>query len=301
MTANTLNVIMGSSMATQNLDLSSAQQKFVEFLKEQHRAQATILAYAKDIEQLATFLKDMGKKSIEEVGKTDLEAFLSKLGKDGYTPKSLSRKLNSIKTFYRFLKSSEAVQLDQAQEISHPKYEIKPPRILSKMEYRALRDACRDDIRLSAIVELFLQTGMRIGELANLRLEDIRENEIIIRPLESHEGRNIPLNKAAKLALNHYLEVRPKTKESSLFITKTGRPLLIRNIRTAIDRYFRLAGINDAKVNDLRHTFIAHHLMSGTPLTIISKLAGHKRLSTTEKYLDLIKDKVEENVKLEEL
>jgi integrase/recombinase XerC/integrase/recombinase XerD len=142
---------------------------------------------------------------------------------------------------------------------------------------------------------------MRIGELANLKLGDIRENELNIAPLESHEGRTIPLNKAGKQALDRYLEVRPKSSQTTLFITKTGRPLLIRNIRTALDRYFRLAGIEGAKVNDLRHTFIAHHLMSGTPLTVISKLAGHKRLSTTEKYLDLVKEKVEENVKLEEL
>jgi len=74
-----------------------------------------------------------------------------------------------------------------------------------------------------------------------------------------------------------------------------------RNIRTAIDRYFRIAGIDGAKVNDLRHTFIAHHLMAGTPITTLSKLVGHKRLSTTEKYLELVKDKQTENVKLEEL
>lgn len=285
----------------QTLDLSSAREKFVEFLEGQRRAHATILAYRKDIEQLMNFLKDMGRKTIDEAQKEDIEAFLGKLGKDGYTQKSLSRKLNSFKTFYRFLKSSDIVQFDRAAEIAHPKYEVRPPRILSKIEYRALRDACREDVRISAIVEILLQTGLRIGELANLRLEDLRENEIIVKPFESHEGRTVPLNKAAKAALDHYLTIRPKTKEEALFITKTGKPLLIRNIRTAIDRYFKLAGIEHACVNDLRHTFIAHHLMAGTPLTVISKLAGHKRLSTTEKYLDLVKDKVEENVKLDEL
>ena len=68
-----------------------------------------------------------------------------------------------------------------------------------------------------------------------------------------------------------------------------------------IDRYFKLAGIEGAKVNDLRHTFIAHHLASGTPLTIISRLVGHKRLSSTEKYLNLVKDKPSASIKLDEL
>ena len=284
-----------------DIDLKTAQIQFVDFLRTRKRARATIVAYGKDIDQLVSFLSDLGKKEMNQVTKDELVAFLTKLTKDGYTPKSISRKINSIKTFYRFLKSNSGVTTDPSADISHPKYEVKPPRILSKVEYRALRDACRDDQRISAIVELFLQTGLRIGELAALTLEDVKNDSLHIAPQESHEERTVPLNKAAKLSIDHYLSVRPKTQNKTLFVTKTGRPLLIRNIRTAIDRYFKLAGIENAKVNDLRHTFIAHHLMSGTPLTIISKLVGHKRLSTTEKYLDFVKGKVEKSVKLEEL
>ena len=78
---------------------------------------------------------------------------------------------------------------------------------------------------------------------------------------------------------------------------------MIRNIRTAIDRYFRIAGIKGAKVNDLRHTWVAHQLQSGTSLLIVSKLAGHKRLSTTERYLQFIQNhsNAAAKVKLEEL
>lgn len=282
-------------------DLASVHHQFVEYLTNQRRAHATILAYSKDIEQLVTFLASTGKKSVEGVEKTDLEAFLKKLSTDGYTPKSLSRKINSIKTFYRFLKTQNGVSVNPSSEITHPRYEVKPPRVLSKMEYRALRDACRDDTRTHAIVELFLQTGIRIGELANLNTQDIKEKELIVKAQEGHAERTVPLNKAAKGALDKWFAIRPKTENDTLFVTKTGRPLLVRNIRTTIDRYFKLAGIEGAKVNDLRHTFIAHHLASGTPLTVISKLVGHKRLSTTEKYLELVKTQQTESVKLEEL
>lgn len=281
--------------------LAELHQNFLAFLRSQKRASATILAYGKDIDQLLTFIEGSGKTEIGEVITQDLEDFLKKLQKENYTPKSISRKINSLKTFYRFLKKEGLATQDPAGGITHPKYEVKPPRILSRLEYRALRDACRQDARISAIVELLLQTGMRIGELANLEQNDIKNEEIYVKPFESHEGRTVPLNKAAKAALEAYLEIRSKSANRTLFVTKTGRPLLIRNIRTAIDRYFRLAGIREAKVNDLRHTFIAHHLMAGTSLTTISKLVGHKRLSTTEKYLDLIKEKGEETLKLEEL
>ena len=285
-----------------SLDLKTCHKNFVQFLIDNKRAHATILAYGKDIDQVVSFLIDMGKKDVSEIKKEDLEAFLSKLTKDGYTPKSVSRKINSLKTLYRFLRASGEISLDPSAEISHPKIEPRTPRVLTKMEYRALRDACRADIRLSAIVEIFLQIGLRIAELANLRLNDVKEDSLYVTGEEGHTPRSVPLNKAAKAAIDRYLTVRPKIKEgAALFITKTGRPLLIRNIRNSIDRYFRQAGIQDAKVNDLRHTFIAHHLAAGTPLTVISKLVGHKRLSTTEKYLGLVKEKPEENLKLEEL
>jgi site-specific recombinase XerD len=284
------------------MDLKTAHTQFTQHLESRRRARATIVAYGKDIEQVTVFLTNMGKKTISEISRDELEAFLKKLASDKYTPKSISRKINSIKTFFRFLKASGAVTIDPAIEIAHPKYEVKPPRILSKIEYRALRDACRSDIRMYAIVELFLQTGVRIGELAALTIIDVKNTDLHVAPQEGHAERTVPLNKAAKLALDQYLATRNGTTQSkALFITKTGRPLLIRNIRTAIDRYFRIAGIEGAKVNDLRHTFIAHHLMAGTSITTLSKLVGHKRLSTTERYLELVKDKGTDTVKLEEL
>lgn len=284
------------------IDLKTAHTQFTQYLETRRRAHATIVAYGKDIEQVTQFLTNMGKKTVADITRDELEAFLKKLSVDSYTPKSISRKINSIKTFFRFLKASGALPVDPAIEIEHPKYEVKPPRILSKIEYRALRDACRTDVRIYAIVELFLQTGIRIGELANLTLSDVKAAQLHIAPEEGHAERTVPLNKAATEALNRYLGVRNLAAASkALFITKTGRPLLIRNIRTAIDRYFRIAGIEGAKVNDLRHTFIAHHLMAGTPITTLSKLVGHKRLSTTERYLELVKDKTGDTVKLEEL
>lgn len=281
-------------------DLQSLHKEFLTFLAGQKRANATILAYGKDIDQLVKFLINAGRTQANEITKDDLDAFTGKLTKDGYTPKSVSRKINSIKTFYRFLKNNGFVSLNPATEIRHPKYDTKPPRVLSKMEYRALRDATRGDVRTYAIVELFLQTGVRIGELAQLTLPDIQEKELMVK-YTNGSSRSVPLNKAAKQALDSYLAIRPKTQNLTLFVTKSGKPLLIRNIRTTIDRFFRVAGIVDAKINDLRHTFIAHHLAAGTPITTISKIVGHKRVSTTEKYLNLVKEQERENVKLEEL
>jgi len=152
-----------------------------------------------------------------------------------------------------------------------------------------------------AIIELLLQTGIRIGELANLKLSDIQKDSLHIAPFEKHEERNAPLNKRAKEALSSYLKLRPEVKEETVFITKSGKPFLIRNIRTAIERYFRLAEIKSAKVNDLRHTFVAHHLKHGVSLVLLSKVLGHKRLSTTERYLQYVPERGKDSQTLTEL
>lgn len=285
--------------------LRDAHQQFIGHLKGKSRASATILAYGKDIDQLVSYLEKLGKTDPLQVATEDLQFFMDGLAKESYTPKSVSRKTNSTKTFFKFLKTSNLIQNDPASALEHPKFENKPPRILTKMEYRALRDAARADTRILAVVELLLQTGIRIGELSKLRVEDIilqNPPSLHVPQFEGSNERTIPANRPAVEAVANYLEIRPKTPSHSLFVTKTGRPLLIRNIRTAIDRYFRIAGIKGAKVNDLRHTWVAHQLSSGTSLLIVSKLAGHKRLSTTERYLQFIQGQTNEGkVKLEEL
>ena len=287
--------------------LPDAHHEFIDHLKSKKRTSATVLAYGKDIEQLISHLAEQQKTYVHEVTADDIRNFLTKLEKSGYTPKSLSRKLNATKTFFRFLKIQEYITDDPATVVEHPKFETKAPRVLTPTEYRALRDAARDDIRIAAIIEVLLQTGIRIGELANLKTDDVfpgngREGHLYIAPWENRPERTVPLNKSAEVALKKYLEVRPKTATKALFITKNAKPLLVRNIRTSIDRYYKKAGIQGAKVNDLRHTWVSHHLSRGVSLLLISKIAGHKRLSTTERYLAIIQPpKGEEKVKLEEL
>ena len=283
------------------INLRDAHGEFKNFLKQNKKSNSTVIAYGKDIDQLVLFLAELQRNQVHEVTKEDIEAFLAKLSEEGYTPKSISRKINSTRTFYRFLKVNEFVTDDPSLLVSHPKYQLAPPRILTPTEYRALRDAAGSDARMFAVIELLLQTGIRIGELANLRLSDVNKDSLHIAPFEKHEDRVVPLNKRAQDGLTRYMSVRPKVTDDHLFVTKSGKPFLIRNIRTAVERYFRLAEIKDAKVNDLRHTFVAHHLKHGVSLVVLSKVLGHKRLSTTERYLQYVPDRGKETSVLTEL
>ncbi|MBU1017309.1 MAG: tyrosine-type recombinase/integrase [Patescibacteria group bacterium] len=278
---------------------------FISNLKKRGKATATVVAYSKDIDQLLSHIENLGRGVISDIKKEDLEHFLETLRKTNYTPKSVSRKINATRTFFRYLAEEKIITKDPAQLITHPKLDPKKPRILSKVEYRALRDAAKTDFRSAAMVEVLLQTGVRISELANIRLSDIEFGEngkagkMHVPRVETKEERNIPLNAVSQKAIREYLEIRPKSKKDYLFITKTGNPLLIRNIRATIDRLFRLAGVEQVKVNDLRHTFVVHHLRMGVNITHLSKIAGHKRLSTTEKYLEFVEQRAETSEKLE--
>jgi integrase/recombinase XerD len=287
-----------------NQSLLDLRNAFTQNLESSGRAHATVIAYGKDVEQIIQFLAEKGKTSLPDITSEDIEEFKELLKKQRYTGKSISRKINSIKSFFRFLINEGLITDNPAEVVVHPKYDQTPPRVLSKLEYRALRDACRSDIRIYAIVEVLLQTGMRISELSSLQVPevDIERGVIYIKAQNSREARKVPLNAAAKSALQEYMRVRPRAREKTMFLTKTCRPFLVRNIRTAIDRYFRLAGIKDGKVNDLRHTFIIEQLKAGTPLVYVSQLVGHKRITTTEKYLKLIEaPDMNPSVKIEEL
>lgn len=276
------------------IKLELTHKKFIEKLRTEGRSEATVIAYNKDIEQIITFLAKENIENVEDMDIKHLDAFMKSLAKQNYTPKSISRKTNAARTFIKYLTKEGYLKEDISDQLKHPKLETKAPRILSKLEYRALRDSAKDDNRSYAMIEVLLQAGLTISELAGIKLENLdikgETGSVFIPRVNNREERTVPLNRAVVEAVNKYLkDSRPKMEKSTnLFITKTGRPLLIRNIRSTIDRYFKLAGVENAKVNDIRHTFVAHHLKSGVSLVYLAKVAGHKRVSTTERYLQYI-------------
>jgi site-specific recombinase XerD len=261
--------------------------KFIENLNEKGRSPSTVLAYRADLEQLVDFSQKKNIGLPEDVTQELIEAFRDTLLAEKYTPKTVSRKLNAVKTFFRWLVDENHITKDPSQNVAHPKIQTSMPKYLSQLEYRALRDVVRDDARIAAIIEIILQTGMRISEVANLKTHDIKENELTIEAYATQPERTIPLNKPAHDAIERYMTERPKTDSPYLFVSKNGKPLAVRNIRAAIDRYMQRSELPDYSVNDLRTTFIVENLKAGVDLVLLSHVVGHRRLSTTERYLEL--------------
>jgi site-specific recombinase XerD len=263
--------------------------KFIESLKTKKRSPATILAYRSDLEQLVDFLVKRQRVLPEQVRPDDLDSFRDTLLNDKYTPKSVSRKLNAVKTFFRWMISENIITSDVSASVAHPKIENVLPKFLTQMEYRALRDVVRQDTRIAAIIELILQTGLRISEVANLKIANVSKDSLKVEAYATQPERNVPVNKPASEVLNAYIAIRPKPESPNVFISKNGKPLAVRNIRASIARYVQKAELPNYSVNDLRTTFIVENLKAGVDIVLLSQVTGHKRLSTTERYLELAK------------
>ena len=261
--------------------------KFVESLNVKGRSPATVLAYRSDLTQLVDFLIKKEKVTPDQVRSDDLDSFRDTLLADKYTPKSVSRKLNAVKTFFRWMIDQNLITSDPSSSVAHPKIENSLPKFLSQLEYRALRDVTRSDARIAGIVELILQTGLRISEVASLKTANLKDNEMLIEAYATQPQRTIPLNKPGKDVIEAYIKIRPKADSPYVFISKNGKPLAVRNIRASIARYMQRAELPTYSVNDLRTTFMVENLKNGVDIVLLSQVSGHKRLSTTERYLEL--------------
>jgi site-specific recombinase XerD len=261
--------------------------EFIQDLKGKSRSPSTILAYGSDLTQLTEYLAHRAINQARDVKAADLDGFRDHLLAHKYTPKSTSRKLNAVKTFFRWLKDEGYVDEDVSRDVRHPEIHAPEPKFLSPIEYRALRDTARAENRVAAIIELILQTGMRISEVANLKLANLTKDLVTIEPYATQSERQIPLNRPAREAIEAYLRDRRDSDSPYLFVSKNGKPLAVRNIRASIDKYLRRAGLSEYSVNDLRNTFIVESLKRGVDLVTISQAAGHRRLSTTERYLQI--------------
>src|SRR5258708_188885 len=180
--------------------------RFIDDLKAKHRSPATILAYRADLDQLIMFASAKNKALPEHITKEDIEGFRDWLLSQKYTPKSTSRKLNAVKTFFRWLVTQKIILVDPSKDVAHPKLTASAPKFLTQLEYRALRDIVRADRRIATIVEVILQTGLRISEVANMKIENFKDGSLIIESYATQPSRTLPLNKLAKLALETYLK-----------------------------------------------------------------------------------------------
>jgi site-specific recombinase XerD len=281
---------------TMNNDLML--NEFVDFLNANNKTNSTIIAYKKDVEQLA---ETNAKKALIEYTELDIAHAIDYfINVKGLTRKTASRKLNSIRAFYKYLVDKRIIKVNPSLKVTHPKYRLNKPRVLRPTEYLALKEVSRDNKRLYAMIEILLQTGIRIGELSRLKVKNVNFShnpcQLFIEKFDSTPERRINLSEKAEICLRRYMQDQDITDpERPLFTTKKGTAIQIRNVRNSIDIALNKAKIKNACVNDLRNTFILHQLSSGVSIKTIASYVGHKNEVTTLRYIKLLKKKYKPN------
>lgn len=249
-------------------------------------AVATRRGYASDLRLFIRYLASRADvTTVEEVSRRHVHDYLAELDRQRQAGATRARKLAAIKSFFAYLEDAGVIDRSPATGIPRPKQDVRQPRVLAEHEYEALRQACDSHLRDRALIELFLQTGLRLSEVASLTLADL---QLPSEPIEGCIGavtvtgkgrkrRTVSLNSKACGALSAYLDGRLACKGSRVFLSRSGGGLTARAIQRTIKKYMSKAGITDATVHTLRHTFATHMVRKGTNLRVIQEALGHTR------------------------
>jgi site-specific recombinase XerD len=273
------------------MTLEHGLARFLDALLGKNRSGATLRAYRTDVLQLITFLRETNVAITEagDVRKVDILDYLSALAKKGLTGIARARKLAAIREYFRYLEDVGIIDKPPTTGIETPKREKHSRAYLRSDEYTKMLSLAGAHPRDYAILQTFLQTGIRVSELAHLTIDDID----FLKPAVTVRGkggaeREIALEKRGMQALKNYLAVRPEGLSSTLFLNYKGEPISERGIRKLVVKYRKNAGITKrASCHTLRHTFATYKAEKGVSPFQLQQWLGHANLNTTQIYVHL--------------
>src|SRR4051812_33036653 len=211
--------------------LEEAVEQFHQELSAKNRSTETLRAYLGDLRLFIRWLHEntIVAERVDQVERQDIPEYLAHLGSRGVSGLSRSRKLAAIREYFRFLTDDCGV-LDRspAEGISTPKKEKTPRTFLLTDEYSRMLSLAGVHPRGFCFLTVFLQTGIRVSELCELRLDDIdvRGRTLLVREGKGMNGRTIPLEKKAVQALTTWLAARLDTLDDHVFLNRFGEPLV---------------------------------------------------------------------------
>ncbi len=281
-------------------DFSSLLEQFLVFLdSERNCSKNTIDAYRRDLEEFGSFLEGI-KKAYHEIEPKDVRRWLMLLGKKGLKRTTISRKLSSIRSLYKFLTRSGYVRSNPAEPISFPLRMRPLPKSITINDMKKLLDnQLRNDfvgIRDQAIKEVLYSTGIRVSELTGLDMDDVIFSPEIVRVRgKGRKERIVPFGQKARESLERYLPERAnllerlhRKEEKALFINVRGGRLTQRSVQRMIQRLgWSLLTSERLTPHVFRHSMATHLLEAGADLRSIQKLLGHASVSTTQVYTSL--------------
>jgi site-specific recombinase XerD len=264
---------------------------FVDAMLGKNRSAGTLRAYKTDILQFMTFLREnnVAITGVADVGKVDVLEYLAVLARKGLTGVARARKVSAIREYFRFLEGLGVIERSPAAGIDTPKREKHTRQYLRSDEYTKMLSLAGGNPRDYCILQVFLQTGIRVSELAHLTIEDVDFIKPAIRVWgKGNQEREIALEKRGVQALKNYLAVRPESLSDVLFLNYKGEPISERGVRKLVVKYRKNAGITKrASCHTLRHTFATYKAEKGVSPFQLQQWLGHANLNTTQIYVHL--------------
>ncbi len=284
-------------------------QAFLRDLASARNAsRATIAAYGRDLDDLEAWLWDQGLslQRPNDIKRPVFQAWVSSLFRQGLAKSSMSRKLSSLRSYFRHLHDRGEVDSLLAIQIKNPKQEQRTPRALNVDEARDMleRDAKTPatrvrgtsaakaqslDVRDLALAELLYGSGLRVSEALGLDAAQVNPKDGYVRVLgKGNRERLAPLTDASVEALEKWLSLRgtlANAHEPALFVGARGARLDRREARRIVESLCKRAGFSRTiSPHALRHSFATHLLAAGADMRVVQELLGHKRLATTQRY-----------------
>jgi integrase/recombinase XerC len=282
-------------------------RSFLEYLElERDYSGHTIESYRTDLEAFTSFLRTEGVGQLRDVHKDVLRTYLARLIEEGYSKRSIARKLASLRSFFKFLKIKNAVRSNPVLNIRTPKLENRLPAFLdeSAME-RMLALPDRSTLRGqrdAAILEMFYSTGIRLSELIDLNVVDLDGPGGLIKVTgKGRKERIVPIGRKALEAVQSYLSARSARRtrdaiarpDQPVFITDAGKRMYPQMVGLIVKRYIgKVSEMEKKSPHVLRHTFATHLLNRGADLKAVKELLGHVSLSTTQIYTHVTTDRL---------
>lgn len=267
-------------------------------IDEKHLSESTVLSYERDIKQFRLFCE----ADIKKASSGDIESYLSKLKKKGFSTSTVSRNMVSLRSLYSFLKDNGIIKKDPTKDIVIPKVEKNLPQILTSDEISRLLDAPSENdaksVRDKAMLELLYATGIKVSELISLNVSNVNLRRSMLNCSVNSNSRIVPLGKIAVKALSNYIKnYREKLvlspDETALFVNYTGTRMTRQGFWKIIKHYKNIAEIDkEITPHTLRHSFAAHLLENGADISIIGEMMGLSDSASTAVYKKIIENKL---------
>ncbi len=272
------------------------------WLAQEKRAAAnTLSSYLRDVRQFGQWAEEE-RLTLTQINQEDVKRYAQHLEKKGKSNATVVRSVAALKSFYMYMISIKATQINPAKGFTPSRVERKLPAILSNREVDLFLEqpdssdakGCRD----KAMLELLYATGIRVSELISLDVQDLNLSASFLRCRGKSKERVVPLYKGAVRAVATYVnDVRPQLLESpeetALFVNMNGERMSRQGFWKIVKCYQDKAGIHkDITPHTLRHSFAAHLLENGADLKSIQEMLGHADISATQIYAQVVNQKL---------